>query len=67
MKIQRGATHLLMHHMCEPSQVRVVDGNMFTAGGYGSWSYMQWGDLELIESELIELHPKYSEGYEDES
>ncbi len=67
MRIQHGATHLLNNHMGEPIQVRIVDGKIFTAGGFGSWTfYRNLVDADCILSELIELHPKYAEGYEDE-
>lgn len=68
MKIQHGATHLLNNAYKEPSLLRIVNGEIFRAGGFGSWikSNLTIED-EIIQYNLIILHPEYSEGYKDES
>ena len=66
MKIQHGATHLLIDRIFGPTQLRIVGDAVCRAGGYGSWDYVPW-KFEEIEDRLVELHPKYAEGYEDES
>ena len=65
MKIQHGATHLLIDRIFGPTQLRIVAGAVHMAGGYGSWDYVSW-QVEEIEDRLVELHTKYAEGYEDE-
>ena len=65
MKIQHGATHLLIDCFGMPAQLRIIGDAVHRAGGYDSWDYVSW-QVEEIEDRLVELHPRYAEGYEDE-
>ena len=57
---------MLIDRIFGPTQLRIVGDVVCQAGGYGSWDYVSW-QVEEIEDRLVELHPKYAEGYEDES
>ena len=66
MKIQHGATHLLLDCFGMTTQLRIVGEAVCMAGGYGAWDFVSW-QVEEIEDRLVELHPRYAEGYKDES